>query len=100
MKNWFYILSSPRPTFQKDMTEPEAELMKEHVAYWSGHVNAGKALLFGPVNHPRADFGGVGVLALDDDEDPNSYGRSDPAIRAAVGFSFECMLMPALVQRA
>ncbi len=99
MKNWFYALIPPRPTFPDDMKEPEAEIMREHVAYWIGNVNAGKAVLFGPVRHPRADFGGLGVLALDDDEDPNSYGRSDPAIRADVGFSFECLFMPQLVQR-
>ncbi|MGA8297308.1 MAG: hypothetical protein WB770_09725 [Acidimicrobiales bacterium] len=53
----------------------------------------------GPSAIRGADFGGVAVPTLDDDEDPNSYGRSDPAIRADVGFSFECMLLGGLVQR-
>ena len=99
MKYWFYTLVSPRPTFQTDMTAAEEQLMREHVAYWFEFVRAGKVLAFGPVGHPRAEYGGVALLELDDDEDPATYGNNDPTIKAEAGFRFECFPMPRLVRR-
>lgn len=98
MKDWLYVLVSPRPTFQIDMTDDEKVLMREHAQYWRGHLESGKALLFGPVIHPRAEFGGMAVLSLDDDEDPMDYSASDPVNRADVGFRFESYLMPQLAR--
>ena len=98
MKNWLCVLVAPRPTFQFDMTDEERELMREHALYWRGQVSSGKALVFGPVIHPKAEFGGVAILALDDDEDPNDYSLNDPVIRAGAGFRFEAYWMPQLVQ--
>jgi hypothetical protein len=55
-------------------------------------------LVFGPVIHPKAEFGGIAILALEDDEDPNDYSLGDPVIRADAGFRFEAFWMPQLVQ--
>lgn len=96
-KYWLSTLVSPRPTFQTDMSEEEAALMREHVRHWMSHVESDKVLIFGPVVHPMSDFGGIAVLQLDDIEDPGSFGEADPAIRADVGFRFECMRMPRVI---
>jgi len=98
MKNWLCVLVAPRPTFQFDMTDEERELMREHVRYWRTQVSSAKALVFGPVIHPKAEFGGIAILALEDDEDPNDYSLGDPVIRADAGFRFEAFWMPQLVQ--
>ncbi len=72
--------------------------MLDHVRYWQGQVQAGKVVAFGPVLHPRAEFGGIALLALDEDEDPADYAGADPVILADVGFRFEVLPMPQLVR--
>ena len=100
MTFWLQTLISPRPTFQSDMTDEERGVMHEHVRYWRGHVESGKVLAFGPLIHSRAEFGGVALVVLEDDEGPTEYGLSDPAIRAEVGFRFEVFSMPQLVTKS
>jgi hypothetical protein len=95
---WLSVLVPPRPTFASDMTDDERALMLEHVRYWRGQMEKGKVLAFGPVLHPRAEFGGVALLTLDGGEDPDAYARADPAILADVGFRFEAFPMPQLVR--
>jgi uncharacterized protein YciI len=72
--------------------------MRDHVAYWRSLVDSGKVLAFGPVVHPRGEFGGLALLVLDDEEDPTSYGHGDPVIVADVGFRFEVFPMPQLIR--
>jgi uncharacterized protein YciI len=99
MKYWLYTLTPSRPSFPADITEAETAILHDHFAYWSRLSDEGKAIVFGPVSHPRNDFGGVGIIELPDDEDPNVLGSNDPWITADVGFRFEIMAMPAAVIR-
>ena len=50
-------LISPRPTFAHDMTEAEKKVMIEHVAYWTGLMEKGVAVVFGPVLDPKGAWG-------------------------------------------
>ena len=99
MKYWLYTLTPSRPTFPEGITEAETAILHAHFAYWNRLSEQGKAIVFGPVSHPRHDFGGVGFVELPDDEDPNALGTNDPWIVADVGFRFEVMAMPAAVIR-
>lgn len=40
---------APRPTFALDITDQERAIMAQHAAYWQPGVDAGHAVVFGPV---------------------------------------------------
>jgi len=98
MKSYLYKLIPPRPDFAQTMTTAEAEIMRAHVAYWTAMLNEGKAVAFGPVADPKGGYG-VGIVRVDNDIDPLSLSRNDPAIKAGIGFSSEVYLMPQLVSK-
>jgi uncharacterized protein len=51
--SWFlYRLLPHRRDFDSTMTDAERDAMGAHVAYWRGHLEAGKALIFSPVADP------------------------------------------------
>lgn len=62
-------LIPPRRTFQTDMSEAERRLKRHHSEYWSGLLNRGTVLLFGPVNDPAGPYG-ICVLAIEKSETP------------------------------
>jgi len=88
MKYFLCKLIPARPTFAQDMTESEAKLMHQHVAYWKGLMEKGLVIVFGPVADPKGVYG-VAILELEEDEDANVLGMNDPTIKANVGFHFE-----------
>ena len=47
-------LLPPRPSFPFDMSEAEREVMQRHVAYWTGLLEQGRAILFGRSATPKA----------------------------------------------
>jgi uncharacterized protein YciI len=96
MKNYLFRLIPPRATFPADISAAEAALMQQHAAYWSGLMQQGKVIAFGPVADPRGAWG-VGLLQLDDGDDAHALGAADPAILANAGFSFEVHPMPKVV---
>jgi uncharacterized protein YciI len=98
MKHFLYLLLPPRATFMQDMTQTEAAVMQMHAAYWKGLMEAGQAIVFGPVADPEGGYG-MGVLELDDQLDPATIGNADPAIKANAGFSFEIHPMPRAMVR-
>jgi len=98
MKKYFLCkLIPPRPTFAQDMTDAEAKLMQQHVAYWKGLMDRGLVIVFGPVADPRGAYG-VAILELEE-EDANALGMNDPTIKANVGFHFEVHPMDRTVLR-
>jgi uncharacterized protein len=99
MKHFLFKLNPPRPTFPVDMTPAEGKLMLDHVAYWSGLMNKGQVIAFGPVADPKGPYG-IAVMQLEDNVDANSLVADDPTIKANVGFTFAVYPMPDLALRA
>jgi uncharacterized protein YndB with AHSA1/START domain len=89
-------LLPPRPSFMIDMTADERAIMGAHAQYWRGKLAEGKALAFGPVGGPHGGFG-LGLFAAPDEPALLAMQADDPAIKAAVGFSYENSPMLALV---
>ena len=80
------------------MTEAEAKLMQQHVAYWKALMDRGLVIVFGPVADPKGVYG-IAILELDEEADANALAMNDPTIKASVGFSFEVHSMPRAVLR-
>jgi hypothetical protein len=76
-------LIAPRPTFVQDMTDAEQAMMGAHAAYWQGLLDAGTAVLFGPVLDPAGPYG-LGVLDLDDPAEAGRITAADPAVRGGL----------------
>ena len=95
---YIYRLTPPRATFPADMNPDEARAMKEHVAYWTGLVKKGIAVLFGPVADPAGTWG-MAVFEADDDGSVLSISTSDPVIARDLGFKSEVFPMPNAVVR-
>jgi uncharacterized protein YndB with AHSA1/START domain len=96
-----YFLSKllpPRPSFSADMTAAEREVMKQHIVYWTGLLERGAAIMFGPVADPKGGYG-VGVLVARDHAEALSFEHEDPVMRANMGFAFELHPMPNIVHR-
>jgi uncharacterized protein YndB with AHSA1/START domain len=90
----FYVcrLLPPRPSFAYDMTPEEAAVMQEHVAYWTGHLREGRAIIFGPVADPKGSWG-LGVVRARNPEQLRTLEENDPAIRSGKGFRYEILPM-------
>ena len=96
MNYFLYRLNPPRPTFPEDMTPAEGNLMQDHVAYWSRLMKEGKVIAFGPVADPKGSYG-IGIIQIEEGENPSALAANDPVILARVGFGFEVHPMPKLV---
>jgi uncharacterized protein YciI len=98
MSYFAYKLIPPRPTFAHDMTEAEANLMREHVAYWTDLATRRVAVVFGPVSDPRGPWG-LAVVQAADEAEARALGTNDPTIKGGAGFQFEVYPMPLVVLR-
>jgi len=98
MKYFLFKLIPPRPTFARDMTDAEAKLMQEHVAYWKKRMEGGLVIVFGPVADPKGTYG-VAIVEVEEEVDVNALGMNDPTIKANVGFQFEVYPMDRAVLR-
>jgi uncharacterized protein YciI len=97
MNRFLYKLVPPRPTFDSDMTEEEAAIMREHVAYCQGLLNDGVAVVFGPVRDP-SDSWGLAVVEAETEEDVRRLERDEPAQRLSGG-TFQVFPMPGAIAR-
>jgi uncharacterized protein YciI len=80
MKKYFALhLLPPRPTFAQDMSPEERSIMQRHVAYWTDLMDKGKVLVFGPVIDPNGVYG-LGVIAVDHEDEVEELTSHDPAI--------------------
>ena len=94
-----FKLFPPRPSFPADITGQEAEIMAEHVAYWTELLNAGIAVAFGAVADPTEAWG-LAVVEAGPDTDINGLREHDPVIRRGLGARLEIYPMPNAVVRA
>ena len=79
-KHYFLKLIPPRPSFAMDMTPDERSIMMQHVGYWTGLMQQGIAVVFGPVLDSAGVYG-VGVVAVEDEEHLKSIIAGDPAVQ-------------------
>jgi len=93
MRYFLFKLNPPRANFAVERTPEEERLMQEHVEYWSGLLEKGMAVAFGPVLEPGRVYG-VCIVRLDDGMDPQQLAADDPTIKANVGFKFDIFPMP------
>ena len=91
--NFFCRLSPPRATFAQDMTEAEAGLMQEHVAYWNEALARREVVAFGLVAAPAGAYG-IGIVDFPSEADARAFTDADPTIRSGQGFAFEVHPMP------
>ncbi len=75
---FFVRTGTPRPTFHLDMTDEERDLMRQHVAYWTGLAADGVSVVFGPVADPAGPYG-IGVFRADDEAHMARLVAGDPA---------------------
>jgi uncharacterized protein len=94
-----FKLFPPRPTFPADITGEEAEIMAEHVAYWTELLNAGTAVAFGAVADPSEAWG-LAIVEAGPDTDIAALREHDPVIRRGLGARLEIYPMPNAVVRA
>ena len=94
-----FKLFPPRPSFPADITEAEAAILAEHIAYWTELLNAGTAVAFGPVADPEGVWG-LAVVEAGPDTDINALREHDPVIRRGLGGRVEIYPMPNAFVRA
>jgi uncharacterized protein YndB with AHSA1/START domain len=98
-RHYFHCrLVPPRADFAQTLTAEEGAVMAEHVAYWTRHVEAGRAVVVGPVADPAGGWG-VAIACVSDPAELETLQREDPAIRSGRGFRYETLPMPAAIMR-
>ena len=98
MNAFFCKLIPPRPSFPSDITPAEAQLMHQHVGYWTDLLGKGIVLVFGPVADPAGSYG-IAVIERESEAEARELATNDPVIRANAGFAFELYSMPQCVAR-
>jgi uncharacterized protein len=98
MMYFLYKLIPPRPTFPKDMTDAEGELMQEHINYWKNLVEKRVAIIFGPVLDPKGVYG-LAIIETEDETIAYDIRINDPAVKNDAGFKSEIHLMPEVILR-
>lgn len=92
-----YRFVSYKPDLPVSMTEPEAAVMGEHVAYWQNLLDKGIAVAFGPVLDPAGAWGIAVVEAASEDE-VRTIRAGDPVIRDDLG-TIDIYPMPGAITR-
>jgi len=89
-------LLPPRGDFMQTMTADERAMMGQHVAYWTGKVTTGNALVFGPVADPKGGYG-IGIIKVESMAEMEALRDADPAMQAGIGFAYDILPMPRIV---
>ncbi len=98
MKYSLYKLIPPRPTFPKDMTDIEEELMHEHFNYWKDLADRRIAIVYGPVEVPKVCTG-LAIIETEDETIAQDIRANDSVIKRDAGFRSEIHLMPEVILR-
>jgi uncharacterized protein YciI len=83
LKSWFIRIIHPRPTFDKDMSAAEQDLMVQHFNYWKALNEKGVCLFGGPVFDKRGVYAVIVVRAATEDE-ARTLGEADPSVKAGL----------------
>lgn len=82
--SYFLYKFTPRSDFAQTMTEHEAAIMKQHVAYWQTYADNGTALVFSPVADPAGSWG-MAVVRGDTIDDVYAIRAGDPVVAHGLG---------------
>lgn len=96
MRGFLFQLIPPRPDFALTMSAGERETMTEHVVYWSGLIDQGTVLAFGPVDDPIEPHG-IGIVVADGQRAAEELRDRDPAMISSHGFRTRILPMHHLV---
>ncbi len=97
-KQYFvYKVVPPRPTFFSDQSDQEAAIMAEHVRYWTGNLQDGTTVAFGPVLDPDGVWG-LGIIEVGSRSDAERIRDADPVITSGLA-TVELHPMPRAVVR-
>ena len=77
--SFFVYKFMPRPDFRETMTEAEAAVMRDHVAYWQTLADKGTAVVFGPVADPAGSWG-VAIIESESEDEPHAIRAADPVV--------------------
>ncbi|WP_371781119.1 YciI family protein [Streptosporangium subroseum] len=66
------------------MTEAEAAVMRDHVAYWQALADKGAAVAFGPVADPAGSWG-VAIVEAENADEVYAIRAADPVVTSALG---------------
>lgn len=99
MSFFAYKFVPHRPDFPTTMTEAEAAVMAEHVAYWQSLADKDIAVVFGPVADPDGAWG-VAVVEADDEDDVRAIRAADPVVRSDLGPVHVYPMPTAITRRA
>ena len=99
MSHFFCKLIPPRPSFAFDQNASEKALMGQHAAYWTGMLNEGAVVVFGPVMDPKGPFG-MGVIEAADETEVKRRTDADPVMKAGIGFKLEITPMRAITRQS
>ncbi|HXB05779.1 MAG TPA: hypothetical protein VNW04_01650 [Puia sp.] len=79
-KKYFFLRLNPvRADFVQTMTDEEKGIMMRHSMHWREFQLKGKIVVFGPVVDPAGAFG-MGVAAVDSEEELKGFIAGDPAL--------------------
>jgi uncharacterized protein len=81
MGDWLCIIRPPRPTFMKDSTPEENEVMRRHFEYLEGLLEDGTLILAGPSLDPPF---GIIVFQAETEEDARRLIAADPSVAAGL----------------
>jgi uncharacterized protein YciI len=97
MAQFFLKLTSPHPTFARDMPEDEGALMQQPLEYWGALMQQWRVVVFGPVMD-RAGPYGLGIAEFADEAAAGEFAANAPVVRANRGFSYAIHPMQAVTR--
>jgi uncharacterized protein YciI len=95
--SYFLFKFMPRPDFRETMTDTEAAVMADHVAYWQALADKGTALVVGPVDDPAGAWG-MAVIEVDSADQADAIMADDPVTINGLGPVAMCPLLSAIVR--
>jgi uncharacterized protein YciI len=79
------------------MTEAEATVMQNHIAYWQTLADKGTAVAFGPVADPTGAWG-IAIVEAETEDEVKAIRAADPVVKSDLG-PVHIYLMPNAITR-
>jgi uncharacterized protein YciI len=95
--SYFVYKFVPRPDFPTTMTEAEATVMQNHIAYWQTLADKGTAVAFGPVADPTGAWG-IAIVEAETEDEVKAIRAADPVVKSDLG-PVHIYLMPNAITR-
>ena len=95
--SYFVYKFVPRPDFPTTMTEAEATVMQNHIAYWQTLADKGTAVAFGPVADPTGAWG-IAIVEAETEDEVKAIRAADPVVKSDLG-PVQIYLMPNAITR-